>query len=455
MFVGRKKKRHKKEKKAEEKQAIDQNAMEQEPVSEPLSETSSEPTPDLLETPSLSQLPAGLAPVLDGDENVIVLISGLFQHGKAYLGLTAKRSFFFRSSKFGVEITECRLRYRPLVDSIQNDDGWMVTVTLEHRVLELRQVAQNAAARFCEAIDKQISSLGVGSDSWETMAADHNLWDEMRHYITPKDGAEAKEEGKESENKEDGGIDELQQNWIKKGALKSPSAWWPPSAATLVWLIPLLLLLWMVHTIIIASTADPSTMKNTNLLLSRARRGDERALNQLAFRLPKEKNAEKKISIARLLAQNSPPGAADMLLQDIFSQNTSAVRQAEIQTLFKLNLGRELVARITQPGSLELKKALIIDLGDFGDTSIASDLKEYYHRSEQPLRPILLRTLARLGQDEFLVETYRKGTTEVREDCLDAVYSLEPKARKKALEACLECEVAAERRKHIESLLKR
>ena len=445
--MGRKKKRHKKKKKVKEPQATEQCVDEQ--------ETSPESPGDLLETPSSSQLPEGLTTLLNEDESVIVLISGINQGLKSYLGLTAKRAFFFRAGKFGLEISECRLKLRPLVDSIQNDDGWMVTVTIEHRTLELRQVSQNSAARYCEAIDKQISSLGVGSDSWETMAADHNLWDEMRHYITPTDDDGTEEEKKEKAEKEDDGIDELQQKWIKKGALKNANAWWPPSAATLVWLIPLLLLLWMVHTIIIASTADPATLSNTSLLISRAKRGDERALNQLAFRLPKEKSTDKKIAIAQLLAQNSPPGAADMLLQDIFSQNDSAVRQAEIQTLFKLNLGRELVARITQPGSLELKKALIIDLGDFGDASIASDLKEYYHRSEPALRPILLRTLARLGQAEFLVETYRKGTTEVRENCLDAVYSLKPKARKKALEACLECEVAAERRKHIESLLKR
>ena len=453
--MSRKKKRHKKKKKLKEPQAKEQRVEEQEASPEPASEPSSESPVDLLETPASSQLPKGLATLLKEDESVIVLISGINQGLKSYLGLTAKRAFFFRYGKFGLEISECRLKLRPLVDSIQNDDGWMVTVTIEHRTLELRQVSQNSAARYCEAIDEQISSLGVGSDSWETMAADHNLWDEMRHYITPADEEANKQEEKEKTDKEDEGIDELQQDWIKKGALKNANAWWPPSAATLVWFIPLLLLLWMVHTIIIASTADPSTLSNTSLLISRAKRGDERALNQLAFRLPKEKNADKKIAIAQLLAQNSPPGAADMLLQDIFSQTNTAVRQAEIQTLFKLNLGRELVARITQPGSLELKKALIIDLGDFGDDSIASDLKEYYHRSEPALRPILLRTLARLGQADFLVETYQKGTTEVREDCLDAVYSLEPKARKKALEACLEHEVAADRRKHIESLLKR
>ncbi len=447
--MSRKKKRNKKKKSKEKPSNIGKCSE--------LVKEESVALPELLEKPSLKEMPRGLAPLLLDNENVIVLISGNSTDGPAYLGVTEKRAFYFRVVECGVEIKECRLKKRPLVDSLEKDDGWTITITADQRLLELRAIKQSAASRFCEALDEQVASLGVGKDTWETLSADHNLWDEMRHYLDPVDNDkdEADEKEDKERKKDDGEIDELQQDWIKKGALKSDTAWWPPSAATLVWLLPLLLLLWMVHTIIIASTSEPSAATKTSILISRARSGDALALNQLAYRLPKEKNPELKISIARLLAQNSPPGAADMLLQDIFSHNHAKVRQEEMQTLFKMNLGRELVARVTMPGSIELKKALILDLGNYDDTSITSDLKEYYQRAERPLRPVLLNTLARLGQADFLIDTYKKGTTDIRENCLDAVYCLKPKARKRVLKAFLDMEVAADRRQQIEDLLKR
>jgi len=373
-----------------------------------------------------------------------MLVPGMGSNGPAYLGVTSERVLYFCSCPHGCELNEIRLRQRPALDTLKRDDGWTITASADPRTVTLRGTTQQSAARFSEVFDAQVAALGVDAETWQTVAADSDLWDEMRHYL---DGDEDEPDGHD--------VAGLQQAWIEQGALKPESAWWPPSASTIVWLLPLLLLMWMIHTVIISTSGAPGARASTSALIRMAQRGDGWALSQLSGRVLTETNVDDKIAIVHLVASHRLSGAAGILLQDLFTHDSAGLRRAEIEALFELDFGRELAAALAKPGDPNIKKALLDDIGAFGNSTVVAPLKEYFPFAEPELRPALLLTLARLGQSDFLVTTYETGSSEAREWCLEAAYSLPRDVRRSVLQRCLAFETASGRRKQLEELIDR
>ena len=421
---------------------------------------------EILEKPSARDLPEGLEAFLDYGEDCLVLIFSPQKETLNCLLLTSTRVIFFRQAKYGKEFKECRLKKRPVSDCFEEEENeWTITVSCADRVLQMPNVSQETSSLFCKTFDELMDSLGLTSNPWDELDSNEALWSEMHHYLedTGEDPLDNDSEGTGREEAEEAAEDDfqevemndLQKSWIEKGAKPRGHSPWPSSASTLVWIIPILLVLWIAHTIFIASASETSQVTKTSALLHLAKNGDPWALNQLAYRLPKEKDPNTKIGIARMIARQNLPGAAEMLFQDIFSHDSYPVRHAEIKALLEMNLGKELVARLVQPGNEELKKTLISDLALWGDSSVAKELERYYPRASAGLKPSLQRALAKLGRSSFLVSLYQRGDEELKKSCLRAIRTLDEESKKVFLEELLKVVSKPSRRNEIKGMLMR
>lgn len=411
---------------------------------EPPPPTDAPPPP---KAPPAPEAPPPIAERLLPDETVLRITSGFVAAGPALLALTDQRIIYYRAGAHGYEFCELALKKRPHVDFFERPEGWTVNVSHDMRTLALGGLDEPTAEELCTAIEGLVADQ---SAPWDAEAGPGSLWDEMRVFLDDGNRPTGPERAGHPPSPS---VDDLQAAWVREGASASSSGWWPPSAATLAWVVPLLLAVWVIHTMTLATSELPGATTSTRALIERARAGDDGALGVLAIRLTSEKDTDRKVTIARLLSRNAPPGAADMIIQDLFSHDEPQVRRAEIEALMDLRLGTELVARLSRPGLLDQRRQLVDDLGEFGDHSVIPDLVRLYASAEPALRPHLIRALARLGDTAFLVRAFEEGDSAIRDRCVDAALSLPGETRSAILKELLGLETDPERRASLTTLL--